>query len=176
MEAMLLAGSLGISALQGVQGYRQAKAQHKFDTKLYKQNVGLTKEALNESYADNLLRAMQEMVALRTTLEDQAREGLAQRGTAEVIAGEAGVMGQSVDMVIDDLRSQQGRAADRALLSHGNTMQTLGSERRNLRSQARATIAGMRQPGARPSGSSFLLASLGQMAGSAQTYHSAKRA
>jgi hypothetical protein len=164
MPALLIGAQLGMSALSSAAQYGQAKQQYKRQNQANALNRTRIREDLNTSYGDNLRRAMQEMVALRTSLEDDARDALRQRGTAITASGEAGVEGLSVDLMLADLDAQYARGRDRQTLNYEYTLQELAREQTATRRSAESALLNMPQP-IKPSAG---LALLGAATGAAE--------
>ena len=154
MNPMLI--MMALQAGQGLMGYQQSRQNYKATEKAYRRNVRMINEEYRESFADNLSQALQQLMSLKTTLEDQARESLRIEGTARAAAGEAGVMGASVDALLRDLQGQSARARDREMMQYEWSQFQLGRERLALGRSRSSQIAGL-QRGQKPNLMAHLL-------------------
>lgn len=135
--------ALAIQAGQGAAQYGASRQQYKAQQRANQINAKLIDQELTQSYADNMLQVMQELMSMKTALEDQQREYMKQKGTAITAAGEAGVAGNSVDLMLGDLAGQNARSQDRIRQQTEWNRSALMKERRALFNQARRSKAGL---------------------------------
>lgn len=127
--AVALVG-LAISAASAVTGFMGQTAQADAQEAMYEQNRLTSIQAMNDEVNQINLRTQQERVAASEELQAANRKQLADTATAEAAAGEFGVGGLSVDMLLGEIASGYGR--DRAN-TKGNldmTLAQLEQERR----------------------------------------------
>ena len=168
---MMLVGSLGIQGASGLMGYRSAKKDAVRQGHLNRQNAELIKDDLNESFADSLMRAMQQVQAIKATLEDEQRARLAAQGTAITMAGEAGVGGNSVEMMMGDIDAQSNRFVDRLLQQNDWSQAAMHRERNAMQRDAKARIQGMARPN-KPNLLAHALNTAGGMMNTGMNYNS----
>ena len=162
----------GMNGLQGLMQYGNARKQYKADSKIRKQNIGMINENMRATFADQLLQSMQELTAMRSLLEDQARENLMAQGTATAMSAEAGVHGNSVDALQRDIAGQAARGRDRIGQQRQMSLAVLARERMGTRRNARAQIMGLNRP-TKPNMLAHALNTGGQMAQTHMAYKAA---
>lgn len=131
----------------------------------YAQNVTNIREGAARDYATVMLQQLQQMMAVQTQLEDLARAAKSKKATATVASGEAGVTGNSVDAVRNDISAQRGRASDRLKQNLGMTLDQLDREILGIRHTAQSKINTLPRMN-RPSHRSFYMNLLGNVGGS----------
>lgn len=94
---------------QAAAGFAGASAQADAQNEFYMQNAREAQRAATVQYTNLSIRRDQTLESANNKLFDQSIEALKARGTANTAAGEAGVGGNTVDDLINDLFAQEGR-------------------------------------------------------------------
>lgn len=165
----LIGAQLGIQALGARQQYRAQKQAFRAQKRANARTTQLLKEDYAANFADSLHQSIQTIQAIRTQLEDEAREGLKQRGTARTVAAEAGVRGNSVNAIMGDLRGQQARSASRHRINAEMATFAGHRERQSMGRQTQLKIASLPTPH-KPNATSHLLNFAGQALGAGTQY------
>jgi len=132
----MMVASLAMSAVQGYSQYQDGKYQNELAIE-EAQNA-------NTAYIDQTkqvaLADIQRDDASAQKLEQNAIDAAQARGRAITSAGEAGVSGVSVDMLLNDFYRQEARFADGVI--HNNYIERAQSEqeRLGLQSQAKSRV------------------------------------
>lgn len=100
---------MALSVAGGVAGYAAAKQQADTQNQMYRENARDANDAAENQYAAIQHRTLQERQAAGQQLFQSNIEGLKARSEARTAAGDAGVSGLSVNMLVDDLWAQQGQ-------------------------------------------------------------------
>jgi hypothetical protein len=170
---IMAATMFATSAASQYQQYQAAGAQAEQQTKLYEQNRTNSYKALAQEYGDIGARQSQEQAASAERKEEIARQERAERASAIVRAGEAGVSGNSVALGLGDISGAAAR--DRSTVTR-NLEWTMGQLQRSKASAQTSTINRINsmQTGSAPSKSALGLGILNSGASSYMAYESSK--
>jgi len=170
---IMAATMFATSAASQYQQYQVAGAQAEQQTKLYEQNRTNSYKALAQEYGDIGARQSQEQAASSERKEEIARQERAQRASAIVRAGEAGVSGNSVALGLGDISGAAAR--DRSTVTR-NLEWTMGQLQRRKASAQTSTINRINsmQTGSAPSKSALGLGIVNSGASSYMAYESSK--
>ncbi|MER8591832.1 hypothetical protein NKH33_09550 [Mesorhizobium sp. M1182] len=130
--------SVAVSAFGSILGYAGQQQQYEAQQEMYHNNRDAANKAAANSFASIQNRQLQDDAASGQELQNLNIEAVKGRATASVAAGEAGVMGLSVDGLIADYYGQQGRY-ERTL---ANNAQMNASALRDQMDSTRATAEG----------------------------------
>lgn len=161
--------AVGLQAVKGIGNYYSQKQQFDNAEKRRKMNSALIDDELANSYSENLLRVMQDLTAMKASLEDQRRETMQQKGTAKAMAADAGAEGNSVDLTIGDLEAQGARSMDRMRQQHSWNRNAMKRQRKSLYYQAQRAKAGLAS-GVKPNGFAHAASTAADMYGAYKTY------
>jgi len=170
---IMAATMFATSAASQYQQYQVAGAQAEQQTKLYEQNRTNSYKALAQEYGDIGARQSQEQAASSERKEEIARQERAERASAIVRAGEAGVSGNSVALGLGDISGAAAR--DRSTVTR-NLEWTMGQLQRRKASAQTSTINRINsmQTGSAPSKSALGLGIVNSGASSYMAYESSK--
>lgn len=167
--ALMLAATLGMGAASAYASHQAAKGRANAQSQSNATNSKLIDQELSQSYSDNMLQAMQQMMSLRTALEDQQRDAMKARGTAITAAGEAGASGQSFDLALGDLEGSSARYKDRLRQQNDWQMGSIRRQRRSLYNSALRSKAGLPTVN-KPSSTASALSAGASLAGTYMNY------
>lgn len=106
---MIAVTSFATTAASAIAGYQGQKANYAQQNQQYLQNITNANEAVGTRYAYDQLRMQQDgQVALQQKTEAEIN-AMKARSTTTVAAGEAGVVGLSVDHLLGDYYAREGR-------------------------------------------------------------------
>jgi hypothetical protein len=161
------------SAASQYQQSQAAEAKAEQQTKLYDQNRKNSYKALAQEYGDIGARQSQEQAASAERKEEIARQERAERASAIVRAGEAGVSGTSVSLGLGDVSGAAAR--DRSTVTR-NLEWTMGQLQRRKASAQTGTINRINsmQKGSAPSKSALGIGIANSAASSYMNYESTK--
>lgn len=91
---------------------------------------------LRTQYATLGQRIIEERISAAIRTQDAVRQGQKERSTAEVIMGERGIEGNSVDNVLNDVDAQVGRAKDMVRMNTEASDRQLSLTGQGLRAEA----------------------------------------
>lgn len=103
LGAALIAGAAGIGVAGNI-------AKHKAQEKAAKENARLARQARRDAWRQLGLRQQQHIEASQLSMFETARSIAASQALASVSAGEAGVEGMSVDLLLGDFERVLGEA------------------------------------------------------------------
>lgn len=152
----MLALGLAVSAVQGVMQYQGQMAEYNAAQAHRQANTEAAQRAAVNTYASQQLRIAQEGEAAAQQKQDVALEAQRAMATARAAAGESGVSGLSVDALIRDLSSQQGRYDASVDANYQMTSSYLRSEMDATQDQAVARINSVPVPTKPSFGSSLV--------------------
>lgn len=135
--ALAAAGMFATSAASQYGQYQAAQAQASMQNAIYDRNRQNAFRALAQEYGDISYRQSQEQQAAAEHKEEIARAERAQRASAIVRAGEAGITGLTPGMILRDISGAASR--DRSTVSR-NLEWTLGQLQRSKASAQTNTI------------------------------------
>lgn len=110
--------SMGLSIAGGVASYSAAKSQAEQQNQMYRDNARDANKAAENQYAALQHKSIQERNAAGQKLFETNIDALKARSQARTAAGDAGVTGLSVNSLINDLWSQQGRRDDATMQNY----------------------------------------------------------
>ncbi len=101
--------SAGLGIMQSAVEYSGANDKFKAQMEAYNQNANNAAHATAQQYSNLGIRAQQEDAATNQQKSEAEREAAQSAASVEVAASEGGVSGLSVDAVLRDIYSRQGR-------------------------------------------------------------------
>ncbi len=104
--------SMGLSVAGSMASYSAAKQQADQQNQMYRDNARDANKAAESQYSAAQHRGVQERNSAEQRLFESNVDALKARSQARTAAGDAGVTGLSVNALINDLWSQQGRRDD----------------------------------------------------------------
>jgi hypothetical protein len=135
----LTAASLAIGTASAVTGYMG-------QSRMADQNAEEARRAAVTNYAYTQNRISQERAAAIGQKTETAIEAMKARSTAKVAAGEAGVVGLSVDHLMNDFAGRQGRYNDSVDTNFQMQRDYLVGEMEGQRAQAQRQINSVPKP------------------------------
>lgn len=105
----LAAASFAVQGASAVSGYAGQQANYKQEKRLYEENVRNAQIATANQYSFDQLHMQQERNATLQQTTQGRIDALRAKSTATVAAGEAGVLGLSVDHLMRDYSAREGR-------------------------------------------------------------------
>lgn len=159
-----------MAALQvasGIAEYSEASAQASAQQARYNQNRLAASQARDLKIQSLNQRLIQESEAAADEKQKLAIQALEASERAKVAAGEAGITGSSVDMLINDYEAQKLRGISTINTNIENTEKQIELEKLGASAEAESRINAIRQ-GRQPS---FLAAAVGTAADAYGAYH-----
>lgn len=149
---MIAATQFVVGAASAVAGYIGKKQEYKAQAKQYKQNAKNAKTATINRFGQINAKILQENEAAQQDQFEQNVKGAQARGTALAAGAEGGVEGLSVDALLADYYTQQGRYT--ANLNRNLDIQTAYLQQEKVSAQAQGQNQINSVP--RPTAPSFL--------------------
>ncbi|WP_142850678.1 hypothetical protein [Telmatospirillum sp. J64-1] len=126
-----VAGHMGQK--QAAKDYNRIAAANYRDEVAYREALKAYNQRVFESNRSQLLLRMQEeQVSAAYLIEDAARQAAKAKAAQTVRAGESGLSGRAVDMVLGDIMRQRGEATTMALMNLDATQRQITSQLQGL--------------------------------------------
>lgn len=137
--------SAGLGIMGSMMQYQAAKQEADAQNEYYKQNAEAANKAAIAAYANQYNSLVDQRNSASQDKTERAIQALRARGTVREAAGSAGVTGLSVDALVNDYYSQQGRANDAIDQNYQMTQDNIMSQMDAVHSQTTARINSVRR-------------------------------
>lgn len=119
-----------------------AKEQERTNQRQYENSMRAMAANVNQTNAEH----MQQREASMQKLQENNMAATAAKATAATSAGESGISGLSVDALLSDLSSKQGRYTDSVTTNYQNAESAINNQRENIGINAASQINSLKTP------------------------------
>jgi hypothetical protein len=136
----MLVAQLAAAAASASISYVGAKNSAAAQEYQYKQAQRLAQENLQQQYAQMAVRQREEQIAKSQQVEQLSKEAYAAFGNIQTVAGESGVQGNTVNILMEEFRRQQAESIANVNLNYDFRRRQLAIEQLGLRGQAEGAM------------------------------------